>query len=74
MSFLFGYLIGIAVAIWIDWYIAKQFQEVAKAKGYHASKYFWICFWLGFVGYLLVIALPDRGNIVPVISDELPDL
>ena len=68
------YLIILALFIWVEWYIAKQFSEAAKAKGYHDSKYFWICFWLTFVGYLLVIALPDRGNIVPMISDELPDL
>lgn len=68
------YLIILAFFIWVEWYIAKQFSEVAKAKGYNDSKYFWICFWLTFVGYLLVIALPDRGNIVPMISDELPDL
>ena len=32
------------------------------------------CFWFGFAGYLLVIALPDRGNQMKVISDELPDI
>ena len=68
------YLIILAFLIWVEWYIAKQFAEAAKAKGYNDSKYFWICFWLTFVGYLLVIALPDRGNVVPMISDELPDL
>ena len=68
------YLAIIAFAIWLEWFIAKQFFEAAKAKGYHDEKYLWICFWLNWVGYLLVCALPDRGNQVPVISDELPDL
>lgn len=68
------YLIIAALAIWINWYISNQFYEVAKAKGYHDSKYLWICFWLGLVGYLLVIALPDHGNTHQTISDELPDL
>lgn len=57
------------------WYIAKWFYEAAKAKGYTDKKYFWICFWLTFFGYLLVIALPDRGgNTANVYPDELPDL
>lgn len=60
--------------IWLEWYIAKQFFAAAQAKGYNERKYLWICFWLSFVGYLLVIALPDRGNSPAAISDELPDL
>lgn len=67
-------LIILTFWIWIDWYIAKQFYAAAQAKGYPDRKYLWICFWLGFVGYLLVIALPDRGNTPQAISDELPDL
>ena len=63
-----------ALAIWLEWYIANQFFEAAKAKGYPDRKYLWICFWLSVVGYLLVIALPDRGTSVSVVSDELPDL
>ena len=68
------YMILAGFIIWLQWYLAEQFAEAAKAKGYHDTKYFWICFWLSWIGYLLVIALPDRGYIVPVISDELPDL
>lgn len=56
------------------WFVAKWFFEVAEAKGYHNKKYFWICFWLSFIGYLLVIALPDRGNSQQAANDELPDL
>ena len=74
MAYLFGVLIGVCVVLLISWYVAKQFFEIAKAKGYHNSKYYWICFWLGLPGWLLVIALPDRGNAPQVVSDELPDL
>ena len=74
MAYLFGVLIGACLVLWILWYVAKQFFEAAKAKGYNDRKYLWICFWLGLPGWLLVCALPDRGNSVPVISDELPDL
>lgn len=58
----------------LDWFIAKWFYEVAQAKGYYDKKYFWICFWLCSIGYLLVIALPDRGNTLQAASDELPEL
>ena len=67
-------IIILILAIWLEWYIANQFYAVAKAKGHSDRKYLWICFWLTVVGYLLVIALPDRGNTPQVISDELPDL
>ena len=66
-------LIG-AVLIFLDFLIAGWFFEAAEAKEYHNSKYYWICFWLGLPGWLLVIALPDRGNAPQVVSDELPDL
>lgn len=55
------YVIFLALVIYLDYYIAKQFESVAKNKGYTERKYFHLCFWLGLVGYLLVIALPDRG-------------
>lgn len=62
------------VCLVVDFFLAGQFAEAAVAKGYTDKKYYWICFWLGLPGWLLVIALPNRENDVPVISDELPDL
>lgn len=56
------YILVVIVYFILDNYIAKCFAEAAEAKGYRESKYFWICFWLGVIGYLLVIALPDHGN------------
>ena len=81
-------LIGLALYLWLCYYLAEQFYEAAKAKGYSDKKYFWITFWLGPIGYWLIIALPDRGAPAavpttdaenPVISnaplyDELPEL
>lgn len=61
--------------------IAGWFSEVAREKGYSSPKYFWICFFMGLVGQLLVIALPDRGRGVDASGEqqelrpgELPDL
>lgn len=53
--------------------IAGWFSEVAREKGYSSSKYFWICFFMGLVGQLLVIALPDRGRGMDA-SGEQPEL
>jgi hypothetical protein len=58
----------------ISLYLAEQFYEVAKEKGYDDRKYFQICFWLGLPGYLLVIALPNRANLMQTLPEELPDL
>ena len=44
----------------VRWFAAKWFQEIAIEKGYESQKYFWICFLLTTLGYLLVIAMPDR--------------
>ena len=67
-------IIVIVIYFALCFFLASQFSEVAAAKGYQDKKYYWICFWLGLPGWLLVIALPNRENNVPVISDELPDL
>lgn len=58
LLYVFAFIIGII----IQYCVAKQFESVAADKGYEDSKYFHFCFWLGMVGYLLVIALPDRGS------------
>lgn len=67
-------LIACAIGLAIHWYLANQFLAIAEEKGHHERKYLWICFWLGLPGWIMVCALPDRGNHVPAISDELPDL
>ena len=53
--------------------IAGWFSEVASEKGYSSPKYFWICFFMGLAGQLLVIALPDRGSGEDA-SGEQPEL
>ena len=73
MSIVIG-IVVLVIAIWIDWLIAQEFYNAAILKGYPDTKYMWICFFLGVVGYLLVIALPDRENTGNVLTNELPDL
>lgn len=59
---------------------AKEFNSIANQKGYPGNKYFWWCFWVPAAGYLMVIALPDRGikAAAPVKpdfdNDALPEL
>lgn len=67
-------LIACALVLWIDYLIAKEFYFVAQAKGYYEKKYLWICFLLGAVGYLLVIALPNRVSAQKETHDDLPAL
>ena len=52
---------GIIVLI-VWFFISKEFYGIAKEKGHPQEKYLWITFFLGVVGALLIIALPDRGN------------
>ena len=56
------YIIILALAIWINYFVAKQFQSAAADKGYIGDKFFHLPFWLGLPGWFLVAALPDRGN------------
>ena len=56
-------LIPIAVALFINYVVAKKFEEIAFKKGHDNSIHsFAMCFWLGIVGYLYVIALPNLNN------------
>ena len=48
--------------LFILYFIAKQFYNIACEKGFLQKRYFWIPFLLGIIGYMLVIALPDRSN------------
>ena len=51
------------LAIAINAYIAGCFADIAAEKGFEERKYFWIPFLFGIIGYLMVIALPDRLNL-----------
>ena len=81
-----GILVFLVIFFWINYLIAKNFYMIAQQKGYAEGKYFHFCFWLGLVGYLMVIALPDRAALASkepsfqnrqqtnAPDDELPEL
>ena len=75
MSVLIWCVIILIVLVAHYWAVI-EFYNVAKMKGWSQKKYLIMaaCLWL--VGYLLIIALPDRagGEMAAVISDDLPEL
>ena len=54
--------------------ICQEFYAVAEQKGYADKKYFWYSFIFGLVGYLLVIALPDKTAIKKSVDNKLSEL
>ena len=55
-------LLVVAIIVVLLLFLAQEFYSVAKEKGFFALKYFFIALFLPVIGYLLVIALPDRNN------------
>ena len=53
-------LLVLALMIVIWYKIAKNMARIAADKGYTERKWFHYCFWLGFVGFLMVCAMPDK--------------
>ncbi|MEG1945452.1 MAG: hypothetical protein RR058_08550 [Oscillospiraceae bacterium] len=53
-------LVFLGIAIAINCLIAGEFANIAEEKGFERRRYWHFCFWLGFVGYAIVIALPNR--------------
>lgn len=50
----------VSVIMWA--FLANEFYSAACAKGFDSRKYFWMTFFLGILGALVVIALPDHGK------------
>ena len=70
-------LLGAVLLIVLAVAVAKEFWRIALMKGNPEKRYFWWSLFLGIVGWLMVIALPDRGGAVtekPVAEDEIPDI
>ena len=59
----------------VNWFAAGEFYKLAEDKGYHSRKYFWWAFLVPMVGYLLIVAMPDRGHEQSVVyNQDLPEL
>ena len=65
-------VIAVIVEIAVAYFAAKEFELIAKDKGYADKKYFWWTFLAGFVGIPMVIALPDRRGGTGAASAGLP--
>lgn len=56
-------LIILGIILFLNYLLAKEFYAIAEMKGYeYHIKYFWYCFIFGWIGYLMVIALPNKNN------------
>lgn len=60
---IFLWILLLVIVIAIDWFLATLAANIADQKGYddEHTKFFWICFLFGIIGYILVAALPDRN-------------
>lgn len=70
-------LLGIipAALCFLEYYIAGLFYYIGVDKGYDGRVYLWMCTLLTVVGYMLIIAMPDRsGKQQLEANDELPEL
>lgn len=65
-----------ALSIWVYYLISREFYRAAVMKGHTEKKYLWLPFFLGIIGYLLVIALPNKNavSVAQSANDELPEL
>ena len=81
-------VLGSIAALVVSIFVSLEFGKIAAMKGYNTAKYFWWTFFMGPVGMLMVVALPQRAaapgyaaapaaSAHPAeapLSDELPDI
>ncbi len=70
------YIVIALALLAVHFFVAEEFYKVAAMKGWPQKKYRIMALLLWLIGYLLIIALPDRtgGSMSAVISDDLPEL
>ena len=59
-GFWIALIAGSTAVLILDFYLAMLCYNAASDKGYPEKKYFFISFFFGLVGYLIVIALPNK--------------
>lgn len=52
-------IVVLFIFVIINYNMACNMQEIVEKKGYKDLRVVAICFWLGIIGYLYVIALPN---------------
>jgi len=69
-------LIFALVVLAIHCFVSVEFYRTAVMKGWSEKKYLLMAIFLWVIGYMLIIALPDRGGYSrkAVESDDLPDI
>ncbi len=45
----------------LNHFLAKNASDIAIDKGYDENRWYYICFFLGPIGYILIAAMPDRS-------------
>lgn len=70
----FAGIIVLGLLIWLQAYIAEAFYDAALSKGYVSRKYYWLTFFCGVVGMLLVVALPQPIGLKKQNAQSLPEL
>lgn len=75
MSFIISIVAVIAVLA-VHFFVSVEFYKAAAMKGWPQKKYFYMALGLWIVGYMLIIALPDRGGsgVRAVEISDLPEL
>ena len=65
-----------AITFLVLWYfVAAEFRRIAAMKGYDEPRYLWWTFFLGLVGMLMVVALPQKAAAPEEVkTDELPEI
>ena len=60
----------------LDFFVAREFYLAAATKGWASKKYYFFAYFLNVIGYLMIIALPDRGSVSAgsYESRDLPEL
>ena len=59
--FVIGAIISSSVLLlFLNVLLANEFYDIASRKGFTESKYFWYSLLFGIIGFMFVVALPDR--------------
>ena len=59
-ALIFIYIIVIIAILALNGFLASNASDIANEKGYEKKKWFHMCFWLGFIPYIIIAAMPDR--------------